>query len=92
MRLSETYLLVGRLAEAQALATCVLALTQTQGERGNRAWVLLLLGTIAVCRQPWDAGEAERYHRQARPSRAGPRGPNRRHRPLPQHGHDVLAA
>ena len=65
MRLSETYLRVGRLAEAQALATRVLALMQTQGERGNQAWVLRLLGTIAVCRQLWDAGEAEAHYRRA---------------------------
>jgi tetratricopeptide (TPR) repeat protein len=64
-RLSETYLLVGRIAEAQTLARRVLDLSHTQGEQGNQAWILRLLGNITLCRHPVDAGEAETHYHQA---------------------------
>jgi class 3 adenylate cyclase/tetratricopeptide (TPR) repeat protein len=61
-RLSETYLLVGRLADAHTLAQRVLDRSRTQGEQGNQAWVLRLLGNIALGRQPLDTGEVETYY------------------------------
>ena len=55
--------LVGRIADAHALARRVLDLSRAQGEQGNQAWVLRFLGNIAMYRQPLDAVEAEAYYR-----------------------------
>ena len=64
-RLSEAYLLAGRVEEAVAVAERALALSRECGEHGNEAWVLRLLGEIAGHRDPPDAEAAENHYRTA---------------------------
>jgi tetratricopeptide (TPR) repeat protein len=63
--LSEAYLLAGRREEAMQLAGRALALSSERNLRGERAWVLRLLGEIAVQRDPRDVEPAEAHYCQA---------------------------
>jgi tetratricopeptide (TPR) repeat protein len=63
--LSEAYLLASRLDEAIVYAGRALDLSRTHRERGNEAWILRLLGEIAVQREPPDLAQAEAQYRQA---------------------------
>jgi tetratricopeptide (TPR) repeat protein len=64
-RLSEAYSMAGRVEEAIAVAERALALSRECSEHGNEAWVLRLLGEIAVRRDPLDAEAAEQHYRKA---------------------------
>jgi tetratricopeptide (TPR) repeat protein len=63
--LSEGYLLCGRLQEANSLANRALDLSKEHKERGHEAWVLKLLGDIAMHEERRDTATAESYYRQA---------------------------
>jgi tetratricopeptide (TPR) repeat protein len=63
--LSEAYLLASRLDEAIVYAGRALDLSRTHRERGNEAWILRLLGEIAVQREPPDLAQAEAQYQQA---------------------------
>ena len=63
--LSEGYLLSGRLEEASAVANRALDLSRQHKERGHEAWVLKLLGDIALHSDPPNAEQAEAHYRQA---------------------------
>jgi tetratricopeptide (TPR) repeat protein len=63
--LSETYLRLGRLDEALALALRGLEVCRAQAEQGEQAWVLRLLGEIHAHRQPPQAELAEAAYREA---------------------------
>jgi tetratricopeptide (TPR) repeat protein len=65
LRRTETLLAAGRLDEAHVQATELLAYHQSVGEPANRAWVLRLLGEIAMRRDPPGFNEAETHHREA---------------------------
>jgi class 3 adenylate cyclase/tetratricopeptide (TPR) repeat protein len=65
VRLGEGYLLAGRPTEAMDHAQSVLALSRQQGERGNEAWALRLLGEIAAHANPPDTFEPETHYCQA---------------------------
>jgi class 3 adenylate cyclase/tetratricopeptide (TPR) repeat protein len=62
--LSEAYLLTGRLEEARQLAGQALELSRERKERGKEAWILRLLGEIAVRCEPSASTQAEDYYRQ----------------------------
>jgi tetratricopeptide (TPR) repeat protein len=64
-RLGEAYLVAGRVEEAAAVAGRALELSRECSEHGHEAWVLRLLGEIAVRRDPVDAEAAEQYYREA---------------------------
>ncbi len=63
--LGEGHLLAGHPDQAVAVAQQGLDLARHQREGGNEAWVLRLLGEIAVRRDPPDAEAAERHYREA---------------------------
>ena len=63
--LGEAHLQAGRLEEAHALAERALAHARERQERGNQAYVLRLLGDIAVHRAPPDVDVAATHYRQA---------------------------
>jgi tetratricopeptide (TPR) repeat protein len=63
--LSESYLLASRSEEAWAQAAHALELSRTYKERGNQAWVLRLLGEIAVRCHPPEIEPAEIHYQQA---------------------------
>jgi tetratricopeptide (TPR) repeat protein len=63
--LGEAQLLSGRLEEAHALAEDALALAHEYQERGYQAYVLRLLGEIAMHREPPERDRAEAAYRQA---------------------------
>jgi tetratricopeptide (TPR) repeat protein len=63
--LSEGYLLAGRPDDALPLAQRALELARQHNERGHQAWVLRLLGKIAVHRAPAEVEPAEDHYRQA---------------------------
>ncbi len=63
--LGEAHLLDGHLEKTQALAERALAHACEHQERGNQAYALRLLGTIAVRREPLERDQAEAHHRQA---------------------------
>jgi tetratricopeptide (TPR) repeat protein len=63
--LSEAYLLAGRREEASQLAECALELARQHNERANQAWVLRLLGEIAMQSDPPECEPAEAHYRQA---------------------------
>jgi class 3 adenylate cyclase/tetratricopeptide (TPR) repeat protein len=63
--LSEGYLRCGRLAEASSVADRALGLSKQHKERGHEAWVLKLLGDIALHREPPEIARAEEHYRQA---------------------------
>ncbi len=71
--LGEGHLLAGHPDQALAVVRRGLDLARQQKERGNEAWVLRLLGEIAVQRDPPDAEAAERHYREAL-ARAGELG------------------
>ena len=82
--LSEAYLLADNVEQAHEHAVRALALCQAHKEEGHHAWVLRLLGDIAVRREPPDAEEAAACHQAAqtraralgmRPLRPLPSGP-----------------
>jgi len=58
-------LVAGRLEEAHALAERRLARTRARQERGHQGYVLLLLGAIAVRREPPEVEVAEDHFQQA---------------------------
>jgi tetratricopeptide (TPR) repeat protein len=61
----EAHLLAGRRDDAVAVAQRALDLAHRQKERGNEAWVLRLLGDIAVHADPPDLESAEGHYNQA---------------------------
>jgi tetratricopeptide (TPR) repeat protein len=63
--LSEAYLLAGRREEASQLAGRALELARQHNERANQAWVLRLLGEIAMQSDPPECEPAEAHYRQA---------------------------
>ena len=63
--LGEAHLLAGRPGDAAADARRALDLAHRQKERGNEAWVLRLLGEIAVQADPPDLESAEAHYGQA---------------------------
>ncbi|HSF32426.1 MAG TPA: tetratricopeptide repeat protein, partial [Candidatus Tectomicrobia bacterium] len=65
LRVGEAYLRVGRWHDAFQLAELAQRLSHGRKERGNLAWVLWLLGEIAMCRQPAEVEPAEAHYRQA---------------------------
>jgi tetratricopeptide (TPR) repeat protein len=65
LSLGEAHLLAGALEEAQTLAERILTLTRKHQERGTEAYVLRLLGDIAVRREPPQVEQAEAHYRQA---------------------------
>jgi tetratricopeptide (TPR) repeat protein len=80
--LGEAHLLAGHRDETVAVARRALHLAHRQKERGNEAWVLRLLGDIAVHADPPDSESAERHYTLAL-ARAGELGM----RPLAAHCH-----
>jgi tetratricopeptide (TPR) repeat protein len=64
-RLSEAYLLAGRIDEAITEALRALELSREHKERGHQAWVCRLLGAIATHKNPPDVEGAEDRYRQA---------------------------
>jgi class 3 adenylate cyclase/tetratricopeptide (TPR) repeat protein len=64
-RLSEGYLLAGRVAAARERAHQALELSRTQKERGNEAYALRLCGELASQGEQPEIEAAERYLRQA---------------------------
>jgi tetratricopeptide (TPR) repeat protein len=62
---NETYLLAGHIDHATQLALHTLDLVRQQKARGSQAWVLRLLGDIAMHRNPPDVKEAETSYQQA---------------------------
>jgi tetratricopeptide (TPR) repeat protein len=65
LSLGKAYLLAGRLEEALPLAQQALELARTYKERGNEAWILRLLGEIAVQRDPPEVESAAVHYQQA---------------------------
>jgi tetratricopeptide (TPR) repeat protein len=65
VRLSEAYLLDERLEDARTSAVHAFELACAYKERGVQAYVLRLLGDIAMHREPPDAAQAETYYQQA---------------------------
>jgi class 3 adenylate cyclase/tetratricopeptide (TPR) repeat protein len=65
IRLSEAYLLAGRMADARAAAQRALGLARQHKERGHEAYTLRLHGDIVAREDPLDVGEAENHYRQA---------------------------
>jgi tetratricopeptide (TPR) repeat protein len=63
--LSEAYLLAGRRDEALPLAEHALEIAPDLKQRGDRAWLLRLLGEIAARRDPPESEQAEVHYRQA---------------------------
>jgi class 3 adenylate cyclase/tetratricopeptide (TPR) repeat protein len=63
--LGEAALLAGHLEEAHDCAQRALECSLTYRERGNQAWILLLLGDIYAQRHPADIGPAETSYQQA---------------------------
>jgi len=62
--LSEAYLLAGRRDEASQLARRALELARQHNERANQAWVLRLLGEIAMQSDPPECEPAEAHYHQ----------------------------
>ncbi len=63
--LGEAYLLANRLVDVVQLAERALALSRDRKERGNEAWLLRLLGEIAMPCHPPDIDQAETHYNQA---------------------------
>ena len=63
--LSEGHLLAGRSNEAMRRAQCALERAHQHKERGTQAWVLRLLGEIAMQRDPPEVEQAEIHYRDA---------------------------
>jgi class 3 adenylate cyclase/tetratricopeptide (TPR) repeat protein len=63
--LGEVYLLAGRLEDAHALAQRAHELAVQHKERGAHAWVLRLLGDIALHGNPPEIDHAETHYQQA---------------------------
>ena len=59
-RLSEAYLLAGRMTEAITQALRAIDLSREHKERGHQAWVCRLLGEIAAREDPADIREGGR--------------------------------
>jgi tetratricopeptide (TPR) repeat protein len=65
--LSEAYLRLDRLDEAQAVAVRGLELCREHAQEGEQAWILRLLGEIHAHRHPPEAELAEAAYREALP-------------------------
>jgi len=65
MWLSEGYLLSGRLEDAGKVGLRALELSKNHKERGHEAWVLKLLGDIALSNDPPNTKQAEAYYQDA---------------------------
>jgi tetratricopeptide (TPR) repeat protein len=63
--LGEIALHAGRVASSRALAEQALKLAQDRQERGNHAWALRLLGTLAVRGDSPNMAQARDYYEQA---------------------------
>jgi len=63
--LGEVYVLAGRLPEALQVALRALELARTHQEQGHEAWVLRLLGDIAIHRDPPEITQVAAHYRQA---------------------------
>ena len=63
--LSEAMLLADRPTEALSLAQQALELARAHQERGHEAWILRLLGDIAIRREPLEIEHAATHYRQA---------------------------
>ena len=63
--LSETQLLAGHIDEAMPLAQRALELSHAHKERGHQAWILRLLGDIAVQCDPPQVKQSEAHYQQA---------------------------
>jgi tetratricopeptide (TPR) repeat protein len=63
--LGEATLLAGRPEEALSRAQQALELARTHKERGNEAWILRLLGDIAIRRESLEVEHAVAHYRQA---------------------------
>lgn len=57
--LAHVHLLAGRHDRSQHLADQALAIARGRGERGDEAWALHLIGSVAAARSPVDAAGAE---------------------------------
>jgi sugar phosphate isomerase/epimerase len=57
--------MVGRLAEASAIADRVLGESRLNQERGNEAWAMRLHGQVAARADPVDTRKADTYYREA---------------------------
>jgi tetratricopeptide (TPR) repeat protein len=64
-RLSETYLLAGRLEEARHRAAQAVDLARQCQQRGTQAWALWLLGASTAQQAPPERGPAAGHYRQA---------------------------
>jgi tetratricopeptide (TPR) repeat protein len=64
-RLSEAYLLAGRVEDAMRLAQHALDLCHVHRYRGSEAWVLRLLGEIHARHDPPQVAQAEAHYQQA---------------------------
>jgi tetratricopeptide (TPR) repeat protein len=65
LTLGEAQLLAGRLEDAHTVAKGALTLARAHQERGNEAYILHLLGEIAMRRDPPDVALAAAYYQQA---------------------------
>jgi ATP/maltotriose-dependent transcriptional regulator MalT len=65
LSLGESYLLAGRLEEAEALGQQTLALAREHQERGHEVYALRLLGKIAAQRDPPESQYAEIHYEEA---------------------------
>jgi tetratricopeptide (TPR) repeat protein len=65
MQLGEAYLLADQVEDACACADRAVILAHERGERGHEAWILRLLGEIAVRRNPPESDQAETHYRHA---------------------------
>jgi tetratricopeptide (TPR) repeat protein len=65
IRLSETYLLAGRLDEARQYAAQAVDLARQYQQRGNQAWALWLLGESTAPQAPTEFEPAAGHYRQA---------------------------
>ncbi len=63
--LSEVYLLAGCMQEATDRALRALDYTSAHKQRGYQAWILRLLGDIAMHRDPPEIEQAQTYYQQA---------------------------
>ena len=64
-KLSEAYLLAGRIQEATQLASRALDFSRVHKERGNQAWALRLLGDIHFHRDPPEVEQIEAFYCEA---------------------------
>ena len=63
--LGEGYLLAGQIDDSRVAAEEALTFSRKRRERGFEAWAVRLLGMIAACSDPPDAGTSEVHYRAA---------------------------